>query len=642
MSEVVIRNEAVTDDDDLRLAARLEETWGSKPGLVGWLSSTDHKSIGKRYIATCFLFFAFAGILALLMRLQLMKPQNNFLNPDAYAQIFTVHGTAMMFLFAVPVMTAMGVYIVPLMMGTRNISFPRLNAYGYWVFAFGGMFLFVCLLMNSGPEAGWFAYVPLSGPAYSAGKRTDIWAQTVTFTEIAAIVAAIEILVTVFKQRAPGMSINRIPIFAWSMVVVSFMILFAMTTIAIASQVLAADRLIQTHFFNPAEGGDALLWQHLFWYFGHPEVYIMFLPGMGIMSHVITTFSSRDIYGYPAIVLSQIAQGFIGFGLWVHHMFATGLPQLGQSFFTAASLIIAIPSGIQIFCWIATMWAGKPRMATPMLFFFGFLFIFIIGGLSGVMVASVPFDLQVHDTYFIVAHFHYVIIGGVLFPLLSGLYYWFPLFSGRQLNETLGKINFWLLFIGVNVTFFPMHWLGLDGMTRRIYTYMADTGWGKWNKVATIGSWIIAAGVLMLVINIIVTLMSRRKVTHNPWNSGTLEYDVPLPPPSYNFLRIPVVTAREPVWARTPEDAFVTGLRDDHRDILVTTVLDANPDALHEHPGPTLAPLATAIATVITFIILIFNPWGLVIGLVLSIPPLLWWGWPKRAEEELVEEMETA
>ncbi|HEX6558663.1 MAG TPA: cytochrome c oxidase subunit I, partial [Longimicrobiales bacterium] len=533
--DVIVRDEIRTEAAEAAYLRELEHTFNPRRGLWGWLTSVDHKSIGKRYVATAFLWFALAGILALIMRLQLMKPENTLVGPDTYNQLFSTHGTAMMFLFAVPVMTAMGVYLVPLMVGTRNISYPRLNAFGYWVFLIGGLFLFTSLLLNTGPEAGWFAYVPLSGPSFSPGKRTDVWAQTVTFTEIAALVAAVEIIVTAFKQRAPGMSVNRIPLFVWAMVTVSFMILFAMTTIAVASIFLASDRLIGTQFFNPAEGGDVLLWQHMFWYFGHPEVYIMFLPGMGILSHLVSTYSQREVYGYPAIVTSIVAQGFIAFGLWVHHMFATGLPQLGQTFFTAASMIIAIPTGIQIFCWIATLWSGRPRLTTAMLYVFGFMFIFIIGGLSGVMIASVPVDLQVHDTFFIVAHFHYVIIGGVVFPLLGGLYHWFPLFSGRKLNETLGKINFALLFIGVNLTFFPMHWLGLDGMTRRVYTYMADTGWGQLNFIATVGSWIIALGVIALVLNVVWSAIAGERVPRDPWNAGTLEWDPPLPPPSYNF-----------------------------------------------------------------------------------------------------------
>ena len=630
--EVKLHTEVTSSESETEEQLILEEAYGTPPGLKGFLSTVDHKRVGVRYVGTALIWFVLAGVLALLMRLQLSRPENNFINTDLYAQLFSTHGTAMMFLFAVPVMTALGIYLVPLMVGTRNIAYPRLNAYGYWVFLIAGLFLFTCLLLNTAPEAGWFEYVPLSGPEYSPGKRTDVWGQTVTFTEIAALVAAIEIIVTAFKHRAPGMSIHRMPIFVWAMVVISFMILFAMTTVAVTSIFLAGDRLIGTHLFNPAEGGDPLLYQHLFWYFGHPEVYIMFLPGLAILSHVVTTFSGRNIIGYPAIVLAIVAQGIISFGLWVHHMFATGLPQLGQSFFTAASMVITIPTGIQIFCWIATMWAGKVRLATPMLFLLGFLFIFVIGGLSGVMIASVPFDLQAHDTYFIVAHFHYVLIGGVVFPLLAGLYYWYPKWTGRLMSEKLGMLNFALLFIGANVTFFPMHWLGLDGMTRRIYTYMEASGWGDLNLLATVGSWIMAAGVVTLLINIIWSWRYGMPAGPNPWGAGTLEWDTTSPPRPYGSLHTPVVRSREPLWTRTPEEAIVGGLRHEKREVIVSSVIDAEPQSKHKHPGPTVAPLLTAMATGVTFISLIFTPWGLVVGGALLMPALIVWGWPRGGE----------
>ncbi len=634
MTPDAVEKRAASTETDVAEALILEAAYGTPPGIRGFLSTVDHKLIGVRYVATALLWFALAGVLALLMRLQLARPENNFINPDRYAQLFSTHGTAMMFLFAVPVMTALGIYLVPLMVGTRNIAYPRLNAYGYWVFLIGGLFLFISLILNSAPEAGWFNYVPLAGPQYSPGKRTDVWAQTVTFTEIAALVAAVEIIVTAFKHRAPGMSIHRMPIFVWAMVVISFMIMFAMTTVALTSIFLASDRLIGTHLFNPAEGGDPLLYQHLFWYFGHPEVYIMFLPGLAILSHIVATFSGRNIIGYPAIVLAIVAQGIISFGLWVHHMFATGLPQLGQSFFTAASMVISIPTGIQIFCWIATMWAGKVRLATPMLYVLGFLFIFVIGGLSGVMIASVPFDLQVHDTYFIVAHFHYVLIGGVVFPLLAALYYWYPKWTGRLMNETLGRINFALLFIGVNVTFFPMHWLGLDGMTRRIYTYTEASGWGDLNLLATVGSWIVALGVISLVVNMIWSWRAGTPAGRNPWGAGTLEWDTSSPPRPYNALHTPVVRSREPLWTRTPEEPIVIGLKHEKREVIISSVLDAEPQAKHEHPGPTIAPLLAAIATGVTFISLIFTPWGLVVGGALLLPAMLVWGWPRGGRED--------
>src|SRR3569623_1840628 len=454
-------------DDELRI--RLAQTWRTPAGLWGFLTTVDHMIIGRRYILTAFFFLALGGILAALMRLQLSQPEARLLGADRYNQIFTMHGANMMFLFAVPVMEAMAVYLVPLMVGTRNIAFPRLNAFSYWMFVFGGIFLWVCFLIDIGPDVGWFAYVPLAGPQYAAGKRADVWAQMITFTEVSALAVAVEIVVTVFKQRAPGMSLDRIPLFVWDMLVTAFCIILAMPAVMVASTTLILDRLVGTHFYTPSEGGDVLLWQHLFWFFGHPEVYIIFLPAVGMISAILPTFARRPIFGYLPLVLALITTGILAFGLWVHHMFVAGLPRVGESFFTASSMAIAIPAGLQIFCWLATLWDGRPIFKTPLLFVIGFIVTFVIGGLTGVMVASVPFDTQVHDTYFVVAHFHYVLVGGAVFPLIGAIYYWFPKLAGRMLSERLGRWNCWLIITGFNATFFPMHILGLEGMPRRIY-----------------------------------------------------------------------------------------------------------------------------------------------------------------------------
>jgi len=400
------------------------------------------------------------------------------------------------------------------------------------------------------------------------------------------------------------------------------------------------DRLIATHFFNPAEGGDALLWQHLFWFFGHPEVYIIFVPALGFVSSIVATFTRRPVFGYPVMVLSMIATGFLGFGLWVHHMFATGLPQLGESFFTGASMMIAIPSGIQIFCWIATIWSGRPRFTVPFLFVLGFVVLFIIGGFTGVMIASVPFDQQVHDSYFIVAHFHYVLIGGAVFPLFGAFYYWFPKVTGRMLSERLGRWNFWLFFIGMNVTFFPMHQLGFEGMPRRVYTYLPETGWGDLNLLATIGAVTIATSMLIFVINVARSYRGGLPAGDDPWGGETLEWATTSPPPHYNFEYPPVIESRSPLWDTTGEMPVVTGLRTDVRDTLVTTLLDAEPDSKHRHPNPSIWPLVTAIATTILFVTLIFTPWGAVIGTPLFLLALLGWGWPRgrdKREQQLVE-----
>ncbi|HXG92891.1 MAG TPA: cytochrome c oxidase subunit I [Blastocatellia bacterium] len=632
-----VESATVTTDDvrarEERERAILERTWASPPGLWGWLTTTNHKSIARRYIITAFIFFLLGGIEAAVIRLQLSRPENRILGPDLYDQFFSMHGTTMMFLFAVPIMEALGLYFVPLMIGTRNVALPRLNAFGYYVYLIGGVMIYVAFILNIGVDTGWFSYVPLSGPQYSPGKRVDFWAQMITFTEIAAIVGGIEIIVTAFKQRVPGMSLNRIPIYVWAMIITSFMVLFAMPAVMLSSSMLATDRLISTHFFNPAEGGDPMLWQHLFWFFGHPEVYIIFIPATGLVSTMLPSFTRRPTFGYLALVLSLVATGFIGFGLWVHHMFATDVPQLGQSFFTAASMMIAIPSGIQIFCWLASLWSGKVRFATPMLFILGFIALFVLGGLTGVMLAAVPLDLQVHDTFFVVAHFHYVLIGGAVFPLFGAFYYWFPKWTGRMLSERVGKWNFWLLFIGFNLTFFPMHQLGLQGMPRRVYTYQEGTGWANLNALASIGAVIIATSVVIFIANVLWSCRNGLAAGNNPWESDTLEWDTQSPPPPYNFVFPPTVNSRTPMWTRTADTPVVTGLRSECREVLLTNPLDAEPDRRYEMPGPSIWPLMLALGVGVTFIVVIFTPWGIPIGGTLCAIALIGWFWSGNRPE---------
>jgi len=619
----------VVDQD----AADVERVWTEPRGFFGWFTHVNHKSIGRRYIITAFVFFGLAGILAALMRLQLSRADNSFLGPDLYNQIFTMHGTTMMFLFAVPVMEAIGIYVVPLMVGARNIAFPRLNAFSYWMYLFGGIFLFTMFLLNTGPDVGWFAYVPLAGPQYTPGKRADVWAQLITFTEVAALAVSVEIIVTVFKMRTPGMSLNRVPIFVWAQVVTAFMVIFAMPSIMIASTCLILDRLVGTHFYNQAEGGDPLLWQHLFWFFGHPEVYIIFIPATGMVSTIVTTFSKRHMFGYLAVALSLVTTAFMGFGLWVHHMFATGLPQLGANFFTGASIIIAIPTGIQIFCWIATMWGGRVWVRAPMLWALGFFGVFIIGGLTGVFLAAVPLDWQLHDTFFVVAHFHYVLIGGAVFPLFGAIYYWYPKITGRLMSERLASVHFWLFFIGFNMTFFPMHKLGLDGMPRRVYTYPPETGWSTLNMVASTGALLMFVAVAIFVYNAIASLSAGEEAGDNPWDAGTLEWATSSPPPNCNFLYPPTVAGREPLWDNPPDQPVVVGLRTDVRDVLVTHVLDATPDHRVEFPEPSVWPFLTALATTGLFIGSIFTPWGVVYGAIPLFLTLAGWFWPKRLGE---------
>ncbi len=617
-----------------RERVELEETWRQPSGVIGWLSNTDHKTVALRNIVSAFIFFAFGGILALFMRLQLARPDGQVLGPDLYNQFFTTHGSSMMFLFAVPVMEAMGLYLVPLMVGTRSVPFPRLNAYGYFVYLIAGILLYVGLILNIGPDAGWFAYVPLSGPEFGTGKRVDLWSQMVSLTEIAALVGAAQIIVCVFKQRAPGMSLNRIPLYVWSMVVTAFMIVFAMPAVMLSSTLLSMDRLtsVSTHFFNAAEGGDPILWQHLFWFFGHPEVYIIFIPATGFVSAIITTFSRRKTFGYVALVLTMISTAFIGFGVWVHHMFATPLPQLGQSIFTASSMLIVIPNGVQIFCWIATLWLGRLNLKTPLIFVLGFFAIFVLGGLTGVMLASVPLDLQLHDTFFVVAHLHYVLIGGAVFPLFGAIYYWFPKFTGRMLNEKAGIANFIFLFIGFNLVFFPMHILGLDGMPRRIYTYVPETGWGNLNMLATIGAFVMAIAVIVFVSNVVYSIYKGPPAGDNPWGADTLEWSIPSPPPEYAFQNIPVVQGRHALWERTKDVAVVTGLHTRIREVLCTTIHDALPEHRYALNGPSIFPLLLALVTGGTFITFMFTPWSIPAGMTLTFFVLLGWFWSNSIE----------
>jgi cytochrome c oxidase subunit I+III len=640
MSEPVPKERGGTPDEEARNRAELERTWAEP---TGWrrLGAVSHKTIATRYLITALVFFLLGGLEAAAMRAQLARPESRILSPDLYNQIFTMHGTTMMFLFAVPIMEAMGVWLVPLMIGTRNVAFPRMNAFGYWVFLIGGLLLYGSFLVNMGPDAGWFAYVPLSGPQFSPGKRVDVWAQMITFTEISALVVAVELIVTILKMRAPGMALHRMPLFVWAMLVTSFMVVFAMPAVMVASGLLAMDRLIGTQFFNLAEGGDPLLWQHLFWFFGHPEVYIIFVPALGMVSAIVNTFTRRRIFGNTGMVLSLVATGFIGFGLWVHHMFATDLPQLGQSFFTAASIMIALPTGVQIFCWIATLWGSRPRLAVPLLWVLGFVAVFVVGGLTGVMLAAVPFDLQVHDTFFVVAHFHYVLIGGAVFPLLGALHYWFPKFTGRMAGEGMGKVAFWLTFVGFNVAFFPMHLLGFRGMPRRVWTYGVDRDWGGLNLLSSLGAVVLVAGLLVFAANLLKSRRTGARAGANPWGASTLEWAVSSPPPVYNFEHLPVVDGSQPLWRRDEVLPVVWGLRGaGHREILVTRPIDATPDHRFDLPGPSLWPLALALAVGVAFICGIFTAWAIPAAMVLSTVALVGWFWPRGSQP--LEEVEDA
>jgi cytochrome c oxidase subunit 1 len=626
------RKKIVRDGPKLKgdkLAARLDASWRRQPGIIGWLATVDHKEIGRRYVITALIFLALGGVLALLMRVQLAQPDSALISAERYNQLFTMHGSTMMFLFAVPVMEGVAVYIIPLMVGTRSTAFPRLNAFSYFLYLGGGLMLWIAFILNIAPDVGWTAYTPLSGPQYSPGHRADVWAQMITFTEVSALAAAVVLIATILKARAPGMTLARMPLYAWAMLVTAVMIMFAITAVALSSSMLISDRLIGTNFFNAAEHGDALLWQHIFWFFGHPEVYIIFIPATGFVSQIVETFCRRPVFGHAVVVMALISTGILAFGLWVHHMFATGLPRVGYSFYTAASMSVSVPTGLQIFCWLATIWDGRPRFQVPMLYVIAFIITFVIGGLTGVMVAAVPLDLQLHDTYFVVAHLHYVLIGGAVFPLLGALTYWYPKATGRMMNETLGKISFWLVFLGFQLAFFPMHWSGMLGMPRRVYTYPPGLGLELPNLLSTIGAFVVGLAVLLFVVNAVLSLYRGAIAGPNPWGAASLEWLTSSPPPVYNFEHIPVVESDTPLWDAEGEIPVVTGLRVDDKEMLLTTVMAATPDLREPVPEPSLWPFIAAVATGVVFVCSIFSPWSIPVGAVPLAIALTAWFWPK-------------
>jgi cytochrome c oxidase subunit I+III len=610
--------------------AELDATWRDPPGWKGFISAVNHKTISLRFMVATFAFFVLGGVLALLIRLQLAYPSATFLSAERYNQVFTMHGTTMMFLFAVPVMQAVAIYLVPLMIGARSVAFPRMNAFAFWIFVFGGAMLYIAFFLDAGPDTGWFAYVPLSNFKYSPGKGVDFWAQMITFTEVSAMMEAIVLITTILKMRAPGMTLARMPLFVWGVLITSVMVLFALPAVVLASTALITDRLVDTRFYAPEHGGDVLLWQHLFWFFGHPEVYLIFIPPLGFISSIVATFARRPVVGYRAMVLALIATGFLAFGLWVHHMFATDLPPLGKIFFTAASLMIALPTAVQIFCWIATLWSGRLWLRTPLLFILGFFAILLLGGLTGLMLASVPLDLQLHDTYFVVAHLHYVLLGGAVFPLFGAFYYWFPKFTGRMLGETLGRWQFGLFFVAFNVAFFPMHVLGLHGMPRRVYTYPAEAGWTGMNLMASIGALGIAVSVLLFIINVVRSWRGGVPAGADPWSAGTLEWSVASPPPAANFNVVPVVHALDPLWEPRQAPTHVTGLSTQYREVLITSIADGKLDHRLWLPASSPWPFIAAIATTILFVGSIFSPWAVVWAMLPVAVACTLWFWPAR------------
>jgi cytochrome c oxidase subunit 1 len=517
-------------------------------GVGRWLTTTNHKDIGILYMGASLVFFLVGGLEALLMRMQLGQPGNTLVSAEVYNQLFTMHGTTMVFLFGMPLLAGFANYLVPLQIGARDMAFPRLNALSYWLLVAGGVVLYSSVLLGGAPNAGWFAYAPLTNAQFSPTHGMDFWAMGILLTGISSTASSINILATILNLRAPGMTFFRMPLFVWQMLVTSFLIIFALPSLAADAILLFIGRNFNAPFYMAAQGGDPLLWQHLFWFFGHPEVYILILPAFGVISEVTPVFSRKPIFGYGAIVWSGLAIGFLGFTVWAHHMFTVGLSPIADAIFSLDSMIIAVPTSIKIFNWIGTMWGGKLNLKTPMLYVIGFVSMFVIGGLSGISLAVVPIDFQVTDTYYVVAHLHYVLVGGTVFGLLAGAYYWFPKITGRLLDEALGKWQFATIFIGFNLTFFPMHVLGLLGMPRRIYMYNTGLGWDTWNLLATIGAFVMAVSILILLWNFVSSLRGGQAAGNDPWDGQTLEWTVSSPPPEYNFATIPVVRSRRPFW----------------------------------------------------------------------------------------------
>ncbi len=604
----------------------------STAGFWSWVTTVDHKRIGILYGVTAFLFFLVGGIEALFIRLQLAQPDGRILSPSTYNEFFTMHGLTMIFLVVMPLSAAFFNYLIPLMIGARDVAFPRLNAFSYWLFLFAGLFIYSSFALGGAPNGGWFGYAPLS--TVEPGHNMLFYSTGLLMAGIASTVSAVNLAVTIINMRAPGMTMFRMPVFIWMALVVQFLLAFSLPIITVGLFEALFDRRFGTHFFDPAAGGDPVLWQHLFWLFGHPEVYILILPAMGIVSEILPVFARKPLFGYQFVVFSGIAIGFIGFGVWAHHMFATGLGPVANTAFGISTMIIAIPTGVKIFNWLGTIWRGDIRFTTPMLFALGFIAQFVVGGLSGVTHAVVPADYQQTDTYYIVAHFHYVLFAGAIFGLFGGMYYWWPKIFGRVLNERVGKIQFWIMALGANLTFGPMHILGLEGMPRRIQTYTPALGLGVWNLVATIGAFTIAVGVLIFVANAVASFRRPKDAPADPWDARTLEWTIPSPPPPHNFDEIPVVHALDDFWHRKYAETEERTL------VPVPAGGSGEPPAGDGHasghgihmPSPSYYPVIAALGFPLIGYGVIFHWWMAVAGAVIVLAGLYGWAFEPAAE----------
>jgi cytochrome c oxidase subunit I+III len=619
----------------------LERVWLERPGLLGWLTTVDHKRIGLLYFWTTLVFFGAGGVEALLIRAQLARPNEHLVSPSLYEELFTTHGVTMIFLFVIPMaIGAFGNYLLPLMIGARDMAFPRLNALSYWLFLGSGCFIYAGLFMGLGPNAGWFNYVPLALRTYDPGLNVDFYALGLIFNGISSIAAAINLITTTFKLRAPGMSLNRMPLFCFAQLAVAFALLFALPALTADLVFLELQRKLGFHFFDIAYGGDPLLWQHLFWLFGHPEVYIIILPAFGIATSIIPTFARRKMIAFPLVAMAELLVAFIGFGVWAHHMFATGIPTSTLVFFAAASMMVVIPSTIQIYAWTLTVTMGRPQFTAPLLFIGGFIAFFVIGGLSGIMFAAIPFDQATTDTYFVVAHFHFIIFGAAVFPIFGGMYYWFPKVTGRLYHERWAQASFWLTFVGTFVTFFPMHIVGLLGMTRRVYTYEAGLGWNGYNLVETIGAYLMAVGIVAIFANLLWSAFRGPAAGPDPFFGGTLEWTIPSPPPPYNFAVIPTVSSPYPNWDRADR------MEDDRRlargqltlpaghETPATTVREGRPDEVLEMPAESAFPILLAAATCGVFAMLLLSHYGAAaVFALLALACVVGWHWHEPEED---------